>query len=470
MDDAYVRAVMRAFVHLYEKKWIYRANRIINWCPFHQTSLSDLELVHVERRRRADDDPLSVRWTGDGGIAIATARPATIPADVAVAVHPDDERYKDAIGREVIVPFVERPVLVIADERVDPDFGTGALKVTPGHDPLDFAIGRDHELPEPMAIGPDGRMNDHVPELAGLTQEEAEEKILAWCKERDLAREARVVPAHRRAVRAVREPHRAADLAPVVVRHGRPEAARAGGAARAARALPPGVAAPLRDRVARERAGLVHLPPALVGPPAADLGVQERPPDGRGDRPGRLRGVRRDGARPLRGRARHVVLVGALAVRDARLAGGDARPRRVLSRAPPDDRARDHPPLGEPHDLHGARADRRDPLRGRDHPLDRARARRAAHVEEPRHRHRPARRDRRPRRGRGALRAAEDVLHPGRALLVRRGRGGAQAREQALERGAAHPGERRGRRAGAAPARRGGALDPGARSTRRLAR
>ena len=185
MDDEYVRAVMRAFVHLYEKKWIYRANRIINWCPFHQTSLSDLELVHVER----DDALTTILYPfleGDGGIAIATARPATIPADVAVAVHPDDERYKDAIGREVIVPFVERPVLVIADERVDPEFGTGALKVTPGHDPLDFAIGRDHKLPEPMAIGPDGRMNDHVPELAGLTQEEAEEKILAWCKERDL--------------------------------------------------------------------------------------------------------------------------------------------------------------------------------------------------------------------------------------------------------------------------------------------
>ncbi len=185
MDDDYVRAVMRAFVHLHRKGWIYQANRIINWCPFHQTSLSDLELVHVER----DDALTTIRYPfvdEPGFIAIATARPATIPADVAVAVHPGDERYRDAIGKEVIVPFVERRVLVIADERVDPEFGTGALKVTPGHDPLDFAIGRDHALAEPMVIGPDGRMNDHVPELAGLTQEEAEEKILAWCRERDL--------------------------------------------------------------------------------------------------------------------------------------------------------------------------------------------------------------------------------------------------------------------------------------------
>jgi valyl-tRNA synthetase len=185
MDEGYVRAVMRAFVHLYGKGWIYRANRIINWCPYHQTSLSDLELVHVQ----ADDWLTTIRYLfvdGSGSIAIATARPATIPADVAVAVHPDDERYKDAVGKEVIVPFVERRVLVITDTRVDPEFGTGALKVTPGHDPMDFEIGRDHHLAEPMVIGPDGRMNAHVPALAGLTQAEAEEKILAWCRERDL--------------------------------------------------------------------------------------------------------------------------------------------------------------------------------------------------------------------------------------------------------------------------------------------
>jgi valyl-tRNA synthetase len=182
MDDAYVRAVMRFFVHLYRKGWIYRANRIINWCPFHQTSLSDLELAHVD----VDDTLTYVRYPladGDGHVTIATVRPATILADVAVAVHPDDDRYRELVGREVVVPVVGRRVPVIADERVEREFGTGALKVTPGHDPLDYEIGIDHGLPEITVIGPDGRMNEEAGELAGLTQEEADQLVLAWLEE-----------------------------------------------------------------------------------------------------------------------------------------------------------------------------------------------------------------------------------------------------------------------------------------------
>src|SRR5438067_1160094 len=184
MDEAYVRAVTRFFVHLYRKGWIYRANRIINWCPFHQTSLSDLELQHEE----VDDALTYVRYPladGDGYVTIATARPPTILGDVAVAVHPEDERYRELVGREVVVPVVERRVPVIADERVGRDFGTGALKVTPAHGPVDYEIGRDHDLPELTVIGLDGRMNENAGDLAGLTQEEAEERILAWLRERD---------------------------------------------------------------------------------------------------------------------------------------------------------------------------------------------------------------------------------------------------------------------------------------------
>src|SRR5882672_11180301 len=178
MDEGYVRAVMRWFVRLYRKGYIYRANRIINWCPYHEASLSDLELEHED----TDDTLSTIRYPladGDGYIPIATVRLATIPADVAVAVHPEDERYK-----EVIVPWTENRVPVIADERVEREFGTGALKITPGHDPTDFAIGRDHGLPEPSSIGPDGRVT--ATGLEGLTQKEAEEKILAWVKERGL--------------------------------------------------------------------------------------------------------------------------------------------------------------------------------------------------------------------------------------------------------------------------------------------
>jgi valyl-tRNA synthetase len=183
MDEGYYRAVMRWFVHLYGRGWIYRANRIVNWCPRDLTALSDLEVEHED----ADDTLSYVRYPradGRGHVTIATVRPATILADVAVAVHPDDDRYRELVGKEVVVPFVERRVRVIADERVEMEFGTGALKITPGHDPTDFEIGRDHGLPELAVIGADGVMNDAAGELAGLTQEEAGRRVLDWASER----------------------------------------------------------------------------------------------------------------------------------------------------------------------------------------------------------------------------------------------------------------------------------------------
>ncbi|MBV8064831.1 MAG: valine--tRNA ligase [Actinobacteria bacterium] len=186
MDDAYVRAVTRFFVHLYEKGWLYRDNRIVNWCHDCRTSISDLEVEHLE----VDDALTYARYPladGDGHITVATVRPATIPADVAVAVNPDDERYRDLVGREVIVPVVGRRVPVIADERVERDFGTGALKITPGHDPLDFEIGRDHGLPAPAVIGLDGLMTGDIPDiLVGLTEDEAADYVVNWLREEGL--------------------------------------------------------------------------------------------------------------------------------------------------------------------------------------------------------------------------------------------------------------------------------------------
>ena len=184
MDDAYVEAVMRFFVHLWDRGWIYRANRIVNWCPFHETAISDLEVVHEDM----DDTLTYARYPftdGSGHVTIATVRPATILADVAVAVHPDDARYRDAIGKQVVVPYTERVVPVLADERVDPAFGTGALKITPGHDPTDFEIGRDQGLPTLTVIGLDGRMSDDAGDLAGRTQHEADDAVVAWLKEHD---------------------------------------------------------------------------------------------------------------------------------------------------------------------------------------------------------------------------------------------------------------------------------------------
>ena len=322
-----------------------------------------------------DDTLFTIRYPfadGDGseGVSIATVRPATILADVAVAVHPGDPRYRDAIGREVVVPYVEQHVPVIADERIDREFGTGALKVTPGHDPLDFEIGRDHGLPEPMAIGWDGRMSEAAGDLAGLTQDEAGARVHRVGRGARAPREARALPALGRHVRALPLAHRAADLPAVVVRDAR--AGRAGdrGARRASRPLPSGVAAPLRDRLARGGAGLVHLRQLWWG--------HQLPiwycPDGhatvRVEAPSRVRRVRLDRADARVRRARHVVLLGALAVRDARLARRHARARALLPGQRQLDRTRDHPPLGEPDDLDRARGARRGSVHRRDHPLD----------------------------------------------------------------------------------------------------
>jgi valyl-tRNA synthetase len=185
MDEGYIRAVLRWFVHLYDKGYIYRANRIVNWCPVCESAISDLEVNHLET-----DDTLSwIRYLladGSGYVTIATVRPPTMLADTGVAVNPNDERYKHLIGKEAIVPIVERRVPIIADERVEMDFGTGALKITPGHDPMDFEIGRDHGLEEITVIALDGRMNEQAGEFAGLSQEEAERRIVERLREEGL--------------------------------------------------------------------------------------------------------------------------------------------------------------------------------------------------------------------------------------------------------------------------------------------
>jgi valyl-tRNA synthetase len=185
MDDDYIRAVLHWFVHLYDKGYIYRANRIVNWCPVCESAISDLEVNHLE-----SDDTLSwIRYPladGSGHVTIATVRPPTMLADTGVAVNPNDDRYKQLIGKEAIVPIVERRVPIVADERVEMDFGTGALKITPGHDPMDFDIGRDHGLEEITVIGLDGRMNEQAGEFAGLTQEEAEQRIVERLQEQGL--------------------------------------------------------------------------------------------------------------------------------------------------------------------------------------------------------------------------------------------------------------------------------------------
>ncbi len=333
MDEGYYRAVMRWFVHLYERGFIYRANRIVNWCPRDQTALSDLEVEHED-----DDDTLSyIRYPladGSGDITIATVRPATILADVAVAVHPDDERYR---GRRR--QGGRRPLRRAARAGASPtsawssEFGTGALKITPGHDPTDFEIGRDHDLLELTVIGPDGLMNDAAGELAGLTPGGGRQARAGVGLRARTAREARALPAFRRPLRALPQPHRAAGPAAVVAGDGGARGARD----RRGQGRPsPLHARALRARLPRldgEHPRLVHLAPDLVGPPDPGLVLPRRPRHRRRDRACGVRRVRLGRAAAGGGRPRHVVLVGALSVRDARLAGRDARSSRATTPA-----------------------------------------------------------------------------------------------------------------------------------------
>ena len=163
MDDAYVRAVMTFFVRLWDRGWIYRANRIVNWCPFHQTVISDLEVVHEDM----DDTLVTIRYPfadGDGsdGVSIATVRPATILADVGVAVHPDDPRYRDAIGREVVVPYTGLRVPVIADERIDREFGTARSRSPRATIRSTSRSGATMACPSRRSSASDGRMNEQA--------------------------------------------------------------------------------------------------------------------------------------------------------------------------------------------------------------------------------------------------------------------------------------------------------------------
>ncbi len=176
MDAAYVRAVTTAFVAFYEKGWIYRAPRIVNWCPRDQSAISDLEVKWETHH----DVLYFIKYPIDGGgdVTIATVRPETMLADTGVAVHPDDPRYKDIIGKTATLPLVGRKLPIVADEAVDPDFGTGALKVTPGHDPMDYDIGQRHKLEIVNGMHLDGRMN--VPGLRydGLAGVEARKLVV----------------------------------------------------------------------------------------------------------------------------------------------------------------------------------------------------------------------------------------------------------------------------------------------------
>ncbi len=188
LDSDYVRAVYRVFKQLFDKGYIYRDNYMVNWDPGTHSAISDLEVEN----REVEDVLYSIDYPVEGSdrvLTVATVRPETMLADTAVAVNPDDERYADLVGGHCVLPLVGRRLPIIADDHVDPEFGTGALKITPGHDVNDFEIGRAHDLEEIGVIGPDGRMTEEAGErFAGLTVAEAQAAVLASLREEGLVR------------------------------------------------------------------------------------------------------------------------------------------------------------------------------------------------------------------------------------------------------------------------------------------
>ncbi|XVS65808.1 valine--tRNA ligase [Actinosynnema sp. CA-299493] len=179
MDEGLSRSVQTIFKKLFDDGLIYRAERIINWCPRCQTALSDIEVDHSED----DGELVSIRYgSGENSIVVATTRAETMLGDTAVAVHPDDERYRHLIGTDVEVPLTGRHVPVVADEHVDPAFGTGAVKVTPAHDPNDFEIGQRHDLPALTVMDGRGVITAHGP-FEGLDRFEARPAVVAALRE-----------------------------------------------------------------------------------------------------------------------------------------------------------------------------------------------------------------------------------------------------------------------------------------------
>ena len=178
MDEKCSRAVREVFVNLYEKGLIYQGDRIINWCPCCQTALSDAEVEYAEE----DGHFWHLRYDavdGSASVVVATTRPETMLGDTAVAVHPDDARYQSLVGKTLKLPLTDREIPVVADEYVDPAFGTGCVKITPAHDPNDFEVGKRHNLPVIRVMNDDGSMNHLAGKYAGLDRYEARKQMIA---------------------------------------------------------------------------------------------------------------------------------------------------------------------------------------------------------------------------------------------------------------------------------------------------
>ena len=183
MDEGCSDAVEEVFVDFYKKGLIYKGERIINWCPVCKTSISDAEVEHEDQQGHFWHINYPIAGEEDRFVQIATTRPETMLGDTAIAVHPEDERYQDLIGKNVILPIVNKEIPVVADSYVDMEFGTGVVKITPGHDPNDFEVGRRHDLPIINVLNDDATINANGGKYEGLDRYEARKKIVAELEE-----------------------------------------------------------------------------------------------------------------------------------------------------------------------------------------------------------------------------------------------------------------------------------------------
>ena len=397
------RVVTEVFVRLHEDGLIYRGKRLVNWDPVLHTALSDLEVLsepeqgHLWHLRY----PLA---DGSGHLVVATTRPETMLGDTAVAVHPEDERYRHLVGKQIRLPLADRLIPIIADEYVDPAFGSGCVKITPGHDFNDYEIGKRHDLPLINIFDANAALNDEVPQkYRGLDRFEARKRVVADLEALGLLEKIEPHTLHGAARRSQRRGARAVADRSVVRAHRAARRARDQGGRRRPHALRAGelVEGHTSSGCTTSRTGASAA--SCGGATRSRRGTtstatstsRARKPKREAQARGKLgRDVQ---AHARRGRARHVVLLRAVAVLDARLAGADAGAEDVLSDQRAGHRLRHHLLLGRAHDDDGPEVRRRRAVpRGLHHRADPRRARRQD-VEVQGQHHRPARPDRRHR-------------------------------------------------------------------------
>ena len=286
MDDIRYESVIRVFVDLYNKGLIYRGVRMVNWDPQALTAVSDEEVIYKESHGKL----FYLRYFVEGEdkyIVVATTRPETIMGDTAVCVHPEDERYSWLKGKRVIVPGVGRVVPIIMDEYVDREFGTGALKITPAHDINDYNLGMKYNLESIDIFNDNGTLNEHGGKYAGMDRFACRKQIVKDLEEAGLIEKIEDYT-NKVGQRAHRRRHRAQAQRPVVPQDGGPrqESPRSGRGRH--HPLPPRQVQEHLPPLAGEHQGLVHQPPALVGPPHTGMVSGGKRP--RGDRRGPQRG------------------------------------------------------------------------------------------------------------------------------------------------------------------------------------